>query len=92
MPVGKVGDSDRGVGGVDALTALAGRTVDVDTQVALVDLDFLDLVGLRVDQNAGGRSVHASLRFGDGHSLDAVDAALELQPRPHSVRRYLTCS
>jgi len=82
----KVRDSDSRVGRVDALTALAGRTVDVDTQVTFVDLDLLDLFGLRVDQNAGSRSVNAPLGFGDGHSLDAVNAALELQPRPHSVR------
>ena len=86
----KVRDSDRGVGGVDALTALAGRAVDVDPQIGLVDLDLLDLFRLRVDEDTGGGRVDASLRFGDRHSLHAVHAALELQLGPHAVRTVTT--
>ena len=76
---GQVGDAHRGVGGVDALTALARRPVDVDAQIRFVDLDLLDLLGLRVDQYAGRRGVHAALRLGDGHPLHPVHAAFELQ-------------
>ena len=59
------------------------RTGDVDAQIGLVDLHLLDLVGLRVDQHAGGRGVHAPLGFGDGHALHAVHA-FPLS-RPHAV-------
>ena len=78
-------DAHRRVGGVDALTALAGRPVHVDAEVGLVDLYFLDLFGFGVDQHAGRRGVHAALRLGDRDPLHAVHAALELQPRPDAV-------
>ncbi len=41
MPVGQVRDADRRVGGVDALAARAGRAVDVDAEVLLVDVDVV---------------------------------------------------
>ncbi len=78
-----MGDADRGIGGVDALPALARRPVDVDAQVRFIDLHFFDLVGLGIDQNAGGRGVHPALRLGDRDALHAVHAALEFQPGPH---------
>src|SRR5581483_11277648 len=84
---GQVGNSYRRVGGVDALTTLAGRSVDVDAQVRLVDLYFADFLGFRVDQHAGGRSMHAALGFGDRNALYPVHSTLELHPRPHTVGR-----
>ena len=84
-----MGDADSGVGGVDTLTALAGRAIDVDAEIGFVDLHFLDLVGLRIHENAGRGGMHASLRFGDRHPLHAMDATLELQPRPDAVERIL---
>ena len=54
------------------------RAERVDAQVLVVDLD-VDVFGLRQDRHGGGRRVHASLRFGGGHALHAVHAALVLQ-------------
>ena len=80
-----MGDPHRRVGGVHALPARAGGPVDVDAQVLLVDLD-LDVLGLGVDEHAGGGGVHPPLRLGDRHALHPVHAAFELQLRPHAVR------
>ena len=41
----------------------------------------VDLLGLGHDQDAGRGGVHASLRLGDRHPLDAVHPTLELQQR-----------
>ena len=81
-----VGDPDRGVGGVDALAARAAAAEDVDAQVVLVDR-HVDLLGLGQHQHAGRAGVHAALRLGDRHPLDAVHAALELQQRVRRLAR-----
>src|SRR6185312_11977869 len=78
---GYVRDPHRGVGGVDALAAGSGRAVDVDAKVVRVDLD-LDVLGLGQHEHPGGRGVDAALRLGGRHPLDAVHAALELEPGP----------
>ena len=82
---GQVGDPDRGVGGVDALPALARRPEDVDAQVLLVDLDVRGGVHLGVDEHAGRGGVDAALRLGDRDALHAVHAALVLQPGPDAL-------
>ncbi|GMA36659.1 hypothetical protein GCM10025876_28630 [Demequina litorisediminis] len=74
-----------GVRGVDGLTAGARRAVDVDADVVHVEFEVLDLLGLRVHEHAGSGGVNAALRLGRGHALDAVDAALVLEVRPHAV-------
>jgi len=83
-PRGQVDDPHRGVGGVHALPAGARGTVDIDAQIALVDL-HLDLFSLGQHQHANGRGVDPSLRLGDGDPLDAVDSAFELEPVPHAL-------
>ena len=81
----QVRDPDGGVGRVDGLAAGAGRALDVDAQVALlVDLD-LDLVDLGQDDDGRGRGVDAPRRLGRRDALDAVDAALELEPAVRAV-------
>ena len=86
----QVGDAHRGVGGVDALAAGAGRAEDVDPQVVGVDLD-LDLLGLGQHQHAGRAGVDAALRLGHRHPLHAVHAALVLQPGPDALARARAC-
>ncbi len=76
---GDVRDPHGGVGGVDALPARAAGAVDVDAQVVGVDL-HVDLLGLGQHQDARGRGVDPALGLGHRHPLDAVHAALELQP------------
>ena len=44
---------------------------------SIVDVDVL---GLGQHEHAGGAGVDAALRLGDRHALDAVHAALVLQP------------
>src|SRR5687767_8612640 len=70
-----MGDSDRGVGGVDALAARPARAERVDPEVLLLDLhvDFLSL-GQHRDGCRGG--MDSSARFRDWHALYPVDAAL----------------
>jgi hypothetical protein len=69
-----VGDPHRRVGRVHALAAGAGRAVDVDLQVVVVDLD-LHVFRLGHHRDRGGRGVDAALRFGLRDALDAVCAA-----------------
>ena len=83
-PGRQVRDAHRGVGRVDGLAARAGRAVDVDLQVALLDLD-VHLLRLRHHGDRRGRRVDASLRLGLGHALDAMRPAFELEDRVGAV-------
>ena len=76
---GLVNDLHGGVGGVHALTALAGRAADVDLDLVGLDLD-VHLLGLGQHGDGGGAGVDAPLRLRGGHALDAVDAALVFEP------------
>ena len=80
-------DADRAVGRIDRLSARARRAVDVDPQVIVVDLD-VDFLGLGQDGDGCGRGMDASAAFRHRHALDAVHAALELQPREHALSRH----
>ena len=75
----EVGDTDGRVGGVDALAAVAGGAVDVDTDLVVGDID-VDGLGLGKHDNRGGGGVQAAGGFGAGDALDTVDAGLVLQP------------
>ena len=62
-----------------------GRALDLDPQVpVLVDLD-LDLVGFGHHDDRRGRGVDPPARLGRRDPLDAVDAALELEPAVGAV-------
>ena len=80
----QVRDAHRRVGRVDRLAARAGRAVDVDLQVALVDLD-VDVLGLRHHRDGRGRRVDPALRLRLGHALHAVRPALVLEDRVRAV-------
>ena len=73
-PGGQVRDADGGVGTVDVLAAGAGCAVGVDFKLSGVDVDF-DFVDLRKHGYGDGGGVDSAAGFGDGHALDAVDAA-----------------
>ena len=75
---GEVGDADGGVGGVDGLTAVAAGAEDVDAEVFRFDFDIF-FFGFGEDGDGDGASVNATLRFGDGDALDAVDATFEFE-------------
>ena len=81
----QVGDPDRGVGRVDRLPARARGALDIDPKVALlVDLD-LDLVDLWQHDDRDRGRVDPPRRLGRRDALDAMDAALELEPAVRSV-------
>ena len=80
----QVRDPDGRVGRVHALTARAGRAVDVDLEVVRIDL-HLDLLGLGHHRDRGRGRVDAALRLGGGHALDAVGPALPLEDRVGAV-------
>jgi hypothetical protein len=77
----QVGDADRAVGLVDVLTAGAAGAEGVDAQLGRVQRHFLGLVGLGQDRDGAGAGVDAALRLGHRHTLHAVPAGLELEPR-----------
>ena len=84
MPDGQVRDAHGRVGRVDALAAGAGRSVDVDLQVPLVDI-HLDLLGFGHDGHGRRRRVDATLGLGGRHALDAVRPRLPLEDRVRAV-------
>jgi hypothetical protein len=72
---GLVNDLHRGVRGVYALAAFAGGAADIDFD--LVRLDFhVHFLCFRQHGDGGGAGVDAALRFGRGHALDPMHAAL----------------
>ncbi len=83
-----MGDAHRRVGRVDALAPRALRPINVDLEVLLVDLD-LDLISLRQHGHGRSRRVDASARLGLRHALDAMHAALELQPAVRALPAHL---
>src|SRR3546814_2156659 len=77
-------DADRAVGRVDMLAARPARAVNVDLEVAVVDRD-VDFLGLGQHRDGCGAGVDATLAFGRGDALDAVDAAFEFQFGEHAL-------
>src|SRR3954453_5252099 len=78
------GEAPPRVGRVPRLPPRPARPVDVDLQVAGIDVD-VDLLGLgqHGDRRRGG--VDAALGLGLGDALDAVRPALELEDRERAV-------
>ena len=71
-------DTDGTVGGIDALAAVATGAIDVDAQVARVDLD-VSFFGFGEDGDGDGAGVDAALALSDGDALDAVDAGFKFE-------------
>src|SRR5438067_12543206 len=77
-------DPNRGGGRVDTLTAGPGRTVDVDLEVVVVELD-VDILGLGHHGDSRRRGVDPALRLGHRNPLDAMGPALPLEDRVRAV-------
>src|SRR5690606_1049292 len=80
----QMGDAHRAVGGVDRLAARAARTVDVNAQVVLVELNVV-VLGLGQHGDRGRRRVDAPRGLGHRHALDAVHARLVLEAAEHAA-------
>ena len=74
-----VRDAHGGVRRVDALPARPRRPIDVDAEILLGKID-LDVLGFRQDGDRDGGGVDPALRLGHRDALDAMHAALELEP------------
>src|SRR5690606_1129424 len=83
---GDVGDAHGGIGGVDVLTAGTRRAVDVDPEVARIDL-HVDFGRLGQDGDGCCRGVDAPAAFGHRYALHAVHAAFELELGEHAIAR-----
>ena len=79
QPGGQMGHADRRVGRVDTLSARPSGAEDIHPNFLRIN-HHLHLVGLREHRDGGGGGVDAPLRLGHRHTLDAVHAALILQP------------
>gem|GEM_PF-7125117 len=77
-------DAHGRVGRVHRLTARAGRAVDVDLQVPVLDRD-VDLLDLGHHGDGGRRGVDPALGLGCGNTLDAMGAAFPLEHRVGAV-------
>src|SRR6185436_21076330 len=83
-PGGKVRNAHRRVRGVDPLPSGPRRAIDVDLEVLLVDL-HVDVLRFGEDRHRHGRRVNAAGRLRGGDPLDAMHAALELEPAPGAL-------
>ena len=83
-----VGQTDRGVGGVDALAPVSGGAHDIDPDVLFrnIDLDIVLDLGDHSHRAGGGMDPAARLRHRD--PLDPVHAALIFEPRVGSLAGY----
>ncbi len=73
-----MGQTHCGVRGVDALSAVSGRTHHIDTDVLLIDHNINILIHLRHNGNADGGGMDSSAALRLGYALHAVYAALIL--------------
>ena len=83
----KVGNAHGRVCRIDRLATGAARTVDVNLEIVLADLDLFRLVDLRENENASSRGMDAPLRFGGRHALDAMYPSLVLEVGPDPLCR-----
>ena len=79
---GVMSQTHRGVGGIDTLSTVTGRTHDIDTDILLVDL-YVHFLCLRHDCYGNGGSVNSSAGLGLGHTLYTMYAGLVFH---HGVR------
>ena len=73
-----MGQSHRGVGGVDRLPTGPGRPIHVDPHIARIDPN-VDFFGFRQHGHRGGRRVNPPLRLCLGNTLNPVNSALVLE-------------
>ena len=80
---GQMGNAHGGVRSVDVLPAGARSTVNVDFQVARLDLD-IHFCRLRQHRDSRRAGVNAPAALGHRHALHAVDAAFIFQLGKHA--------
>ena len=73
-----MGDTHSAIGGVNALTAVATRAININPQVVRVDFD-VGFFGFRQNRHGDGASMNPTLTLGRGHTLDAMNPRFELQ-------------
>ena len=82
-----MGNANSGVSGVNTLTTVTTRTIDVDTEVFLLYFEiFFGSFGQ--DCNCGSGGVDTALGFGDWDTLDAVDPTFEFELAVGIIARY----
>ncbi len=81
----QVGQPHRRIGLVDVLAAGARGAEGVDAQIAGIDFDLAELVGLGHYRDRAGRGMDAPLRLGGRHALHAMAARFELQLRERGI-------
>ena len=79
-----VGEPDGRIGGVHALSAGTRCAEEVLADIGRIELD-VKLASLGENGHGGGRCLDAALRFGLGHTLDAVHAGLVFHDAVHAV-------
>ncbi len=76
---GKVGDADGGVGGVDALSAVATGAVDIDADVFVENFDLNGFIQLGQDVEGGKGGLAFSCGVEGRDANEPVDPALRLE-------------
>ena len=83
-PGRQVGQTDGGIGGVDALAAAAAGAVDIHFDLVGLDVEF-HILHFGDDSDGDGGGVDASLGFGGGDPLDPVGAGFVFELAVDSV-------
>src|SRR6185312_8697575 len=78
-PRRNVGDPDGAIGGVDVLSAGAGRAIGIDPQVLLLDLNVDVLIDLGIDPHAREARVTPGVRVVRADADQAMYPALGLE-------------
>ena len=77
------------VGCIHRLPAGTGRTVNINLQVVLTDLDLFGFINLRKYEHARSRRVNAPLRFSRRNTLNSVHAAFIFHVCPYAFGRFV---
>ena len=75
---GLMGNTNRGVGGVYTLAAISGGTVNVDSQIVRININF-HILGFRQHGNRRGRRMDTPAGFCTWNTLNAVNPAFIFQ-------------
>ena len=76
---GIMGQPHCGIGRIDALSAIAGSTHDIDADVLIRDINLDIIFHFRDHRDRTGRSMDPAPGFGHRYALDTMDAALIFQ-------------
>jgi len=74
----QMGNADRRIGGIDALTARTGRAIYIHFDITGVDMD-IHCSSFPLDRNGNRRGVNPPLSFGNPHPLNTMGTAFEFE-------------